>query len=311
MTGGNEKISYVLITSAWNEERFIGNLIESVEAQTIKPARWVIVSDGSTDRTDEIVQSYRERCPYLYFLRTDSDEKPSFSRKVAALNRAIQYATEVDYDFIGNFDADVTFPPDYIESVLGEFARNEKLGVAGGLILELRDGQYLAQSTSDHSVGGAVQMFRKACFAQIGHYLPLERGGEDSAAEITARSKGWRVQTLRDHPVHHHREVLSGSRSPLRAWFNRGIVNYTLGYHPLFHLVVCCKLGTARPLVLSGLAALAGYLYSCGARFERPLSPEAIRFLRKEQLLRLIGRDISQANASRNPSQRKDSAKAG
>src|SRR5271157_4953312 len=189
---------YFLITPARNEAKFIEKTIVSVIAQTIKPVQWSIVSDGSTDDTDTIALRYSEEHTFIKVLRTAPDSRYNASSKVKAFYRGFSFAEDLKYDFIGNLDADVTFAPDYFEKILQFFAGDPRLGLAGGRIFEEVRGRKrpMWPGGSIHSVSGAVQLFRKECFVAIGGYLPLEHGGIDSAAEITARAKGWTVRTF-------------------------------------------------------------------------------------------------------------------
>ncbi len=115
--------SYVLITPARNEEDFIGETIRSVISQTVLPKRWVIVSDGSTDRTAAIVQSHAARLEWIQFLRRTRAEGRDFAAKVHAFNAGHEMLKGQDYGIIGCLDADLSFGTDYFEYLLDQFAR--------------------------------------------------------------------------------------------------------------------------------------------------------------------------------------------
>ena len=129
MTG----FDYVLVTPARNEETFIATTIEAVLAQTVLPVRWIIVSDGSTDRTDEIVAGYAKQHSFIRLLRRSAGETRSFSSKVNAFKMSDRELEGVQYEFVGNLDADVSFPRDYYENVLQRLQTSPKLGIAGGM----------------------------------------------------------------------------------------------------------------------------------------------------------------------------------
>src|ERR1700675_1738957 len=123
-----------MVTPAKNEEVCIKNRIEAVLSQTIRPEKWVIVSDGSTDRTDEIVSSYEQQYPFIELVRAgDSGKKgqKNFGSKVKAFRAGYDELRDTPYEFVGNLDADVTFDPDYFERILEKFRANGKLGLAG------------------------------------------------------------------------------------------------------------------------------------------------------------------------------------
>lgn len=280
---------FALVTPARNEEDHIGRLIEAVAAQTTPPVRYVVVSDGSTDRTDEIIAGYAEQHPFITFVRSGTTPGVSrnFGSKVRAFNAGYDRLKDIDYDFIGNLDADMSFEPDYFEKLLQRFDEDKDLGVAGGDIYELIGGRPMKRLVSRQSVSGAVQMFRRECFEDIGGYQQLDRGGIDAAAEIMARMKGWDVRLQTDLKAIAHRPVQTGRKGPLATRFNKGVMNRQLGYHPLFHLAVSARQMMARPYILGGLYILAGYVSAMLKGAPRVLPDEVVAYLRAEQMHRL------------------------
>ena len=158
-------LTYVLITPARNEEASIEKTIQSVINQTVMPEKWVIVSDGSTDRTDEIVESYQQKYDFIHMVRREVDANRDFASKVYAIRAGLEKLNGTRYDFIGNLDADVSFEQDFYERVFKEFEKNPDLGICGGVFYELNDGQWVAQHTNiNWSVGGCTQTFRRQCY---------------------------------------------------------------------------------------------------------------------------------------------------
>jgi biofilm PGA synthesis N-glycosyltransferase PgaC len=280
-------VGYVLITPARNEESNISKTIQAVLAQSILPRQWVIVSDGSIDATEAIVEKYVAAVPFIKLLRREGNREREFGSKVEAFRIGYQAIADVTHEFVGNLDADVSFPADYFEQLLHHFRQDKQLGICGGLIVELIEGKFVAQKMSLNSVAGAVQMFRRECYEDIGGYVGIKGGGIDAAAEITARMHGWKVRTFSDLPVWHHRRVVTGSSSIVGARFRQGASNYQLGYHPLFHLASCLSRMGERPYVLGSASMLCGYLWSILKRPQRVLPPEVQRYLQKEQISRL------------------------
>lgn len=280
---------YVLVTAARNEAASIGGTIEAVLRQTAPPRQWVIVSDGSDDGTDGVVAGYAHETAWIDFVRRQGGGERGVASKVAAVRLGAERIA-APHDFWGNLDADVTFGPTYFETLLARFAENPALGLAGGLVHELVGGRFRAQRMSEGSVAGAVQLFRRECREQVGGYRPIAFGGEDAAAEITARSLGWQVATFRDLVVNHHRPVGRGTGRVLRARIRQGRMDYVLGYHPLFELVRCCARLVEPPWLIGGLLRLAGYGWSAVRRDARALPPGTVAFLRAEQVGRIRGR---------------------
>lgn len=281
---------YVLVTPVRNEEGFIGRTIDAVAAQTRLPERWVIVSDGSTDRTDEIVRQRAAKLPFLCLARRESTGKRDFNSKVLAIREGVRQLADVPHEFIGNLDGDVTFAPGYFEQLLSRFRDNPRLGIAGGLIYENIGGAWRAQALgTDMSVAGAVQMFRSDCWTAIGGYPPLRYGGEDAAAEIMARQRGWDTRTFRDLEARHHRRVGRSGRGTLRSFYDMGWREAIIGYHPMFELVRVANRMRRSPFILGGLSHLGGYLAAKLSHEPVGLPVDSVEFLRHEQMDRLRG----------------------
>jgi len=279
--------TYVLITPARNEEALIEKTIQSVIAQTVIPRKWVIVSDGSTDRTDEIVSHYTKSHGFIALVRLRSRGKRDFGSKAHAFKIGYEQVKNEDYNFIGNLDADVSFDPDYYARVLEAFRRNPRMGVAGGIILDHVNGRFCKLHYHIAHVSGAVQLFRRACFEQIGGYLPLPFGGIDSIADISARMHGWETRTLPELEVKHHRRIGMGQGSVLAVGFRDGVRDYSLGYRPFFELGKCIIGTHGSPRVVSGLLRISGYFWAL-LRRDKPVVPKnVLTYFRSEQSQRL------------------------
>lgn len=282
--------SYILVSAARNEADHIGYTIQSVASQTHRPDRWLIVSDGSTDATDQIVSEAAQWYHFIELLRVDADSDRNFGSKAAAINAGYKQIASLPHDFIGVLDADVSFGQDYYEQVLARFSDDPKLGIAGGVLTDIVDGKPVRQLTDpEWSVSGPVQMFRRECFEQIGGYLPL-RGGIDAAAEVMARMRGWRVRAFPEISALHHRQTGKENHSRLGIFFHRGLEDFRLGYHPLFFAARALLRFREKPFVLGGLTMLGGYLWAGLTRSKKKVSDEFIRFLREEQKSRLFAR---------------------
>jgi poly-beta-1,6-N-acetyl-D-glucosamine synthase len=281
-------MKYVLVTSARNEEEFIGKTLESVIVQTVLPARWVIVDDGSTDRTGDIVTAYARRNPWVHLIHRPQDAERNFASKAHAVNTALESLAGLDFEVVGNLDADVSFDSDYMEFLLVKFQEDSKLGVVGTPFTQ--DGDYDSTRDSfegEHYVAGPCQLFRRECFHDIGGYAPNRAGGVDWIAVMTARMKGWKVQCFRQKRFHHHRTLGTAERGHLRALFSYGEKDYYLGGSPIWQLFrVIYRMGKKPPIV-GGLALLAGYVWAALRRVRRAVSPELMRFHRQEQMRKL------------------------
>jgi glycosyltransferase involved in cell wall biosynthesis len=276
-------ISYVLITAAHNEEAYIGTLISSVVSQTLLPSKWVVVSDGSVDATDEIVSRYAAIYPFIELVRVVDAHPRDFASKSHALNMGARRLRAYSYKFIGHLDADISFDSTYVQTLLLRFQMDPSLGISGGVVHEEQGGRFRPRRTNSvRSVAGAVQMFRRECYEAVGGFLPMRFGGEDWHAEITARMSGWRVMSFSDLTVRHHRPT-----GGCAAWYRQGRMDYCMGCHPLFEMLRIIRRLASRPYVLGSLVRLWAFARGYFRREKRIASPEVVEYLRAEQMGRL------------------------
>lgn len=279
-------LTYCLITPARNEEAFIEATIRAVAGQTVLPLRWVIVSDGSTDRTDAIVQRYAEQHRWIDYVRIPERQGRDFAGKVRAFNAGYQRIESLQFDVVGNLDADISFGDDYFSFLLRKFEDDPGLGVAGTPFTE-QGHRYDYRYTSINHVSGACQLFRRPCFESIGGYQPIRDGGIDLVAVTTARKQGWTTRSFVERECIHHRAIGTGKSRPLAARFRFGKQDYYLGSHPLWELVRSIYQLRNRPYVFGGLCLLAGYTWACASGQKRRVPDDFVRFRRAEQIDRL------------------------
>lgn len=280
-------IKYVIVTPARNEESHIEKTLKSVVSQTILPEKWVIVSDGSTDGTDEIVQQYALRYSWIEFIRMPYHSDRQFAAKVYAFNAGYKKIKDTSYDIIGNLDADISFEKDYFEFLLSKFNENPKLGVAGTPFVEESSVAYNYNYTNIEHVSGQCQLFRRECFEEIGGYVPIKGGGIDWTAVTTARMKGWQTRTFTEKTFIHHRKMGTGNSSTMMALFRQGQKDYFLGNHPLWEVFRTLYQMTKKPLIIRGSLLLLGFSWAALKGVKRPISKELMEFIRREQMKRL------------------------
>ncbi|OGD32787.1 MAG: glycosyl transferase [Candidatus Aminicenantes bacterium RBG_19FT_COMBO_58_17] len=276
-------MTYVLITPARNEGVYIEQTIQAVIHQTVKPAKWVIVSDGSTDGTDEIVNEYVREHPWMELVRMPERAERHFEGKAIAFNAGRDRLRNVAYDIIGNLDADITFDEDHFDYLLNKFARDKTLGVAG---TPFREGntQYDYRFSRKEHVSGACQLFRRECFETIGGYVPLKGGGIDLIAVVTARMRGWKTETFTEKACLHLRPMGKAGSHYLKYTFKSGHGDYMLGVHPVWQFFRSIYQMGAKPLFMSGFLLLSGYFWGMIIHPPKPVSEEFVRFRRKEQM---------------------------
>jgi hypothetical protein len=275
------------MTPARNEAELIERTLQSVVTQTVLPLRWLVISDGSTDGTDEIVARYRREHPWIELLRLETGPGRNFARKAHALNAGHARLSAVPYDLVGTLDADVSLERDHFEFLLRKFAEVPDLGVAGTMTLH-NGSPYDYRFTSINSVSGPCQLFRRACLEEIGGFVPVEGGGIDWIAVTSARLNGWQTRTFPERIAVHHRLMGSGSgESAWKIWFRRGQKDYALGFHPVWEVARSIYQSASRPYLIGGSLLLAGYTYGLVRRAPRPISNQLLHFNRQEQVQRL------------------------
>jgi poly-beta-1,6-N-acetyl-D-glucosamine synthase len=269
--------NYVLVTSARNEAEFIEKTLCSVVAQTTTPLKWVIISDGSIDATDDIVRGYEARFGFIKFIRADNQKERDFASKVFALRLGFKELAGYPYRYIGILDADISLKPDYYERILNEFRKDPKLGIAGGLLFDCApDNTLFKRFSSTWSVPGGIQMFRRECFEKIEGLLPLRYGEEDLVAEVKARM------------AVHHRFTGSAGRNVMQAVFNNGLRDYYTGTEPIFEIIKCVKRLRQKPYLFHGIFRYFGYVWASLRRYKRDIPSDVIAHLQSEQKQRLI-----------------------
>lgn len=284
--------SYVLMTAAYNEARFLPATIETVAAQSVLPALWIIVSDGSTDGTDDIVREAATRHGFIRFLR-HADRRPSpvpmggtAWMKVTALEAGLAaFGHEApDTEFIGNLDGDVTFAPDFYATLMARMAEDPRLGLAGGYLYHSSEGREWPYITNPESVGGPIQFFRRAAWDEVGGYIPW--GQEDSIVQMALRMRGWKVRAFPDLRVGHHKTPKEKKKNPLRGCFHLGMMERAMRYHPVFEAAKCAGAAARRP-VFGSAAQLAGYTWAAMKGIPSQLPPDLVAFTQAEQMAKL------------------------
>ncbi|MEZ4747633.1 MAG: glycosyltransferase family 2 protein [Calditrichia bacterium] len=275
--------TYVLITAARNEAQYIVKTLDSVVNQTILPLRWVIVNDGSTDNTSAIVKEYAAQYPFIKLVTIQRDGDRNFAAKVYAFEKGQQLVQDLQYDFIGNLDADVSFRKDYYEVLINKFKDKPRLGVSGGIIYEKIGDKFYKQNINTRSVAGAIQFFCKDCLESFGGYLALKNGMVDGIAELMARRNHWQTLTFSDLVVFHHRRVGTTSINIFTMNFKAGINQYQLGYLIKYHVLRSISYIFSKPYLLGTICLLSGYFYALISGKPRIIPNDIVTYLRYEQ----------------------------
>jgi glycosyltransferase involved in cell wall biosynthesis len=282
--------SYALITTARNEGKYIDDLLISITSQTVFPVKWVIVSDGSIDNTNDLVEKYSNIYKFIELIKVQGDKERNFGSKIRAFRKGYEYLclnTSDMYKFIGNVDADITFSNNYFEKLMSKFDCNPKLGLAGGYIYEKNKNTFVPRMYNNtRSVPHALQFFRKEVYESINGYIPLMYGGEDWYAEVNVRKIDWDVQSFPDLPAYHHRKT-SSYKGLYIGIFHQGYTAYFLGSHPIFETLKNIRRSIAHPIIIGSIIRMSGYIW-CYIKGEKiSVEKDFVKYLREEQFNRI------------------------
>lgn len=276
-------LTFIIITPARNEAAFIELTIQAMISQACLPLKWIIVSDGSTDGTDDIVKKYLSDHPWMQLVQMPERKERHFAGKVIAFNAGYEKVRNLSYDIIGSLDADISFDPEYFSFLLNKFTQYPELGVAG---TPFREGntQYDYRFSRKEHVSGACQLFRRKCFEEIGGYIPIKEGAIDLTAVVTARMKGWRTETFPEKHCNHHRKMGTAKNHIFKATFISGYGDYRMGVHPLWQISRSIYQMSRKPYLIGGAILLFGYIWAVIKHAPKPISKEFVDFRGKEQM---------------------------
>lgn len=277
---------YVIITPVKDEEKYIRFTIESVINQKIQPSQWIIVDDGSIDKTNEIIASYSKKYDWIKGVYTsDKGPRKPGIRHIRAFYEGYSRLDSTTWDFIVKLDGDLSFSEEYFEKCFSYFNENPKLGIGGGVILNVIDGNLIPEKSPLFHVRGATKIYRRRCWDAIGGLLisPCY----DTLDEVKANMLGYETRSFIDLKLIHHRYTGQSSGK----WGNAvkcGLNNYISGYHPLFMLLKCAKRSTQKPFLIDALGHLHGYISGYIQNVPQASDKALISYLRKQQLKRLV-----------------------
>jgi poly-beta-1,6-N-acetyl-D-glucosamine synthase len=282
----------LVISPVRNEAAHLELVADAIARQTRPPDLWVLVDDGSTDGTAEILSGLEQRIGFIQVVR--ATEQPSVPVKdrlaTAAAPRTFNLGLgSVDWQsftHISKLDGDIELPGDYFERLLAEFACDPQLGVAGGIWAEPDphgdgdgDGWKAQPIPLEHHVMGSLKCYSLACFEAIGGIQ--ERLGWDTIDVTYARMRGFRTRSFPQLVARHHRPWGSADGA-LRGRARHGQCAYIVHYPLSWVTLRAFKMARLRPRGISGVAFLYGYLRSAARRVARVEDREFRRFMRRE-----------------------------
>jgi glycosyltransferase involved in cell wall biosynthesis len=289
MTDAIKPPRYVIVTPVRDEEAYLRFTVESVIRQTIRPVEYVIVNDGSKDSTGKIIDDYARQYPWIRPVhRKDRGFRKVGGGIIEAFYDGYNVLSCHDWGFLAKLDGDLSFEPDYFEKCFEQFQQNPRLGIGGGTLYHMVNGKKQLEPNPAFHVRGGAKIFRRACWEAIGGLWVGP--GTDTLDEVKANMLGWTTMSFPDLHLIHHR--FTGSAYGLwGGMVKNGIGSYVAGYHPLYMLAKCVVCLFSKPPIIGSLGMLYGFAKCYVKRTPQVNDPELIRYLRRQQLRRLMGRE--------------------
>lgn len=288
--------NYVIITPAFNEEKYIEDTIKGVLSQNIIPVIWIIIDDGSNDGMACIIKEYAKKYDWIkYVFRPKVPGQSYYGSNVYAIQEGVKHLGDINYDYLAILDADIALPVDYYDKLLSRMEKDSELGITSGVYMDrIGENKFRKVLNDRRSTPKALTVFRKLCFEDIGGFVPMKYGGEDTIACFTARMKGWKTWSFPDIVAIHNKPVGTGhANNLLKIRFRQGFGEYFIATYPLFMLVKslrrCIK---EKPYLFGGLARLLGFIYAHFIGEPRQIPKELIKYIRKEQFGRVFQGNI-------------------
>jgi poly-beta-1,6-N-acetyl-D-glucosamine synthase len=281
--------TYVVITPVRDESVYLPLTIESMVRQRTLPKEWIIVNDGSTDSTGEIIDAAARAHPWIRAVhRIDRGYRKWGGGIIEAFYEGFNCLTCHDWEFMSKLDGDLSFGPTYFEEAFVKFKENPKIGIGGGVLYHHKKGKKILEVHPVFHVRGGVKIFRRACWEELcGLWIGP---GSDLMDEAKANMLGWVTRSFSDLHLIHHRPT-GDAYGRWGGSVKNGKIDYVTGYHPLFLIAKWARRLLRPPYVIGSLAQAYGYFAALVGRMPRVNDRELIRYIRRQQLARLCGRE--------------------
>jgi len=285
------KNKFAMVTPVRNEEAFLPIAAESVLRQEVQPAVWIIINDHSSDSTAKIIANLESQYGWIHGIENTADENEAIGRRIggqAVLHLGLEHLDVGEYDFLVRMDSDVSFDPEFFESIFSRFNTDPNLGIASGVCYAREKDRLIEERHPRFHTRGPLKVYRSQCYEEIGG---LDRSeGWDTIDEVKANMLGWRTRSFPDLHVLHLRKTQTAS-GVLRGFRNIGKTAYYTGYHPLFmSLRIVRHMLFNRPFILGGVNMMLGWLEGYMKKGPRVDDKSLIEYLRQQQVNRIMGK---------------------
>jgi biofilm PGA synthesis N-glycosyltransferase PgaC len=279
-------VPYVVITPVRDEAAHIEKTLQSMTDQTMLPAEWVIVNDGSTDDTGRIIDRYAGKYAWIKAIhRGNRGFRKSGGGVIEAFYEGYSALATSNWDFLVKFDGDLSFAPDYFEQCFKYFATEPTLGIGGGDVYHDMGGSLILEKTPRFHIRGATKIYRKACWDALGGLI--QAPGWDTLDEVKANMRGWKTYSFKDLKLIHHKYTGSADGT-WGNWVKNGRANYISGYHPLFMMLKCLRRALRKPILIGATGLFYGFVSGYLKRLPQVDDRELISYLRRQQLNKLL-----------------------
>lgn len=255
---------YIVVTPCKNEEKNLENLINSMVSQTVKPALWIIVDDGSTDNTPNIIQEALNKYQWIQSIQLTHGKRDR-GLHLANIIRAgfdfgISYCAkeQIHYTYLSNIDSDIVLEPYYFELILTEFESDPLLGTASGGLYHYEAGEIVPENINDSEPPGACIVIRRKCFEQCGGIF-ISYAWE-SVLNAKVKLKDWKTKIFNDIKVVEVRDTNS-AEGYWKGYIYKGECAHYLNFNPLHVLGKTIFYLFKKPHFI-GFAYIYGYLYN-------------------------------------------------
>ncbi|MEM6739070.1 MAG: glycosyltransferase [Pseudomonadota bacterium] len=276
---------YVLISPCRNEAVHMRRTLDAVLAQSVPPALWVIVDDGSTDETPDILAAYAERSSILRIVRcADRGRRAVGPGVIEAFYAGLATVDVADFDYLCKLDLDLDLPTTYFANLIAHMEADPHLGTCSGMPwFRSRSGRRVSEKCGPEMSVGMTKFYRRACFEEIGGF---ERAVMWDAIDChRARQRGWRARAFSDADLgfEHLRPMGSSDKGVLKGRRRHGAGQYFMGSDPIYFAATALYRTAHPPYVLGGLAMLQGYVGAWLRGAARLQDPELRSFIRAYQ----------------------------
>ena len=275
----SDLLKYVIITPVRDEELYVSETISSVLGQSHLPEKWVIVDDGSTDKTIEIINKYTKGLGWVTVLTTGSEKRNLGSAEIIAFRKGFEAVKDISYDFIVKLDGDVSLDPDYFQNIINRMSSDPGWGIASGTYCEKKGGEWVPVKMPFYHAAGASKILRRECYDAIGGFVAKK--GWDTLDEIRAGLKGWKTGHFEDIKFHHLKPEGAAMGNLKTHKFHGEIYYETGGGHLFLFVKAVHRMFSMGPFIIGGAAMIIGYLRPLAAGKPRLVDKEEARYYRK------------------------------